>query len=125
MFQDAARCNKLQMIYRTVGLEKLVYSKGRRRTRECCGGDPYGTNHVDVYPFYDIGKAVKKFKECKRHGSKQLPAWVPEQVNGIHGTPNPVTASRGNEVFARLAQMEILLSSWKAFASSASAGAST
>ena len=64
-----------------------------------------------------IGKAVKKFiKECKRHGSK-LPAWVPE-VNGIHDTPNP--AYRGKSL---LAQMEILLSSWKTLASAS--GAST
>ena len=70
----------------------------------------------DVYPFvvrkcYDIGKAVKKFKDCKRHGSKQLPAWVPE-VKGILETPNPAY----RQVFAPLA--------WKALASSAS-GAST
>ena len=36
--------------------------------------------HVDVYPFvvrkcYDIGKADKKFKECKHHG----------QNNWLHG----------------------------------------
>jgi hypothetical protein len=52
VFQDAARCNKLQMIYRTVGLEEGTYS------------DSFTQN--DVYPFvvvrkcYDIGKAVKK-----------------------------------------------------------------
>ena len=35
------------------------------------------------------------------HGSKQLPAWVPE-VNGIHDTPNPVTASRGKSLISSL-----------------------
>ncbi len=53
---SAARCNKLQIMI--VILEEGTYS------------DSFTQN--DVYPFvvrkcYDIGKAVKKFKECKRH----------------------------------------------------------
>ena len=39
-----SRCSKMQQIpndlpYRWFGRRKLVYSNGRRRTRECCGGN--------------------------------------------------------------------------------------
>ena len=96
-------------------LENVVEAIHMARTKKLRSHHIYSSSdsftHVDVYPFYDIGKAVKKFKDCKRHGSKQLPAWVPE-VKGILDTPNPAY----RQVFAPLA--------WKALASSAS-GAST
>ena len=36
------------------------------------------------------------------HGSKQLPAWVPEQVNGIHDRSNPAYSYRGKSLLPSL-----------------------
>jgi hypothetical protein len=49
-----------------------------------------------------LERLSRKFTECKRHGSKQLPAWVPEQVNGIHDTSNPAYSYRGKSLLPSL-----------------------
>ena len=51
-------------------LENVVEAIHMARTKKLRSHHIYSSSdsftHVDVYPFYDIGKAVKKFIECKR-----------------------------------------------------------
>ena len=105
-----ARCNKLQMmIYRCFGRNRGdQYGKNKKRrchhiysiqvliTSTMLMSIPLLSESAMI-----LERLSRIFKECKRHGSKQRPALVPE-VNGIHDTPNPAYSYRGKSLLPSL-----------------------